>query len=149
MVNLKPGDRKARVLDEFFQRSINQMGGYVRVTATRPIIAFQLFGSRNSFTFLANVSTQGVRLKPQTNGRMVDASKGANVISPDASASILITPDALTSDTPIKVATVDVSGFPRPTPGMRPVAGAEATPAGTQFQIPVRWSCPLNVQMTP
>src|ERR1051326_1316456 len=103
IVNLKPGEREARLLSEFLQPQTNQVGGYLRLTATRPIFALGLFGSRNSLMFLATLPGQGEALRPQVSGRIVKASLGANVISDDGSTSLLILPGALTSDVPIKV----------------------------------------------
>src|SRR2546427_8332345 len=149
IVNLDSGERKARLLSEFLQRQVHQVGGYIRLTATRPIFAFELFGSRDSLTFLASVPAQGENLKPQTSGRMVDASQGANVISSDGSTSLLIPPKALKSDAPIKVAPISVADLPLPTPDQQPIAAVEATPAGTQFEIPVRLTFPVNADLDP
>src|SRR5438552_1426739 len=149
IVNLDSGERKARLLSEFLQRQVDQLGGYIRLTATRPIFAFELFGSRDSLTFLASVPAQGESLKPQASGRMVDASQGANVISSDGSTSLLIPPKALNSNAPIKVAPISVADLPLPTPDQQPIAAVEATPAGTQFQIPVRLTFPVNADLDP
>ena len=43
IVNLQPGERKAQVLSEFLQVQVNQLGGYIRLTATRPVFALELF----------------------------------------------------------------------------------------------------------
>ena len=149
IVNLDSGERKARLLSEFLQRQVDQLGGYIRLTATRPIFAFELFGSRDSLTFLASVPAQGESLKPQASGRMVDASQGANVISSDGSTSLLIPPKALNSNAPIKVAPISVADLPLPTPDQQPIAAVEATPAGTQFQIPVRLTFSVNADLDP
>src|SRR5438876_1165668 len=149
IVNLESGERKARLLSEFLQRQVDQLGGYIRLTATRPIFAFELFGSRDSLTFLASVPAQGESLKPQASGRMVDASQGANVISSDGSTSLLIPPKALNSNAPIKVAPISVADLPLPTPDQQPIAAVEATPAGTQFEIPVRLTFPVNADLDP
>ena len=66
IVNLNSGERKARLLSEFLQRNVNQFGGYVRLTATRPIFASALFGS-SAHTSLASVPAQGASLEPQTS----------------------------------------------------------------------------------
>src|SRR5437667_4955853 len=94
VVNLTSGEREAGLLSEFIQSDLNQLGGFVRITATRPIFALELFGSRNA-TILAGAPAQGESLKPQTSGRVVDASVGANVISDDGSTSLLIPSEAL------------------------------------------------------
>ena len=149
IVNLKPGEREARLLSEFLQRQVNQVGGYVRLTATRPIFALGLFGSRNSLTFLASVPAQGEALRPQISGRIVKASLGANVISDDGSTSLLIPRGALRSDAAIKVAPISVADFPLPASDQQALSAAEATPAGTQLQIPARLTFPLNADLDP
>ena len=149
VVNLRPRERKTRMLGELFQPSMNQLAGYIHITATRPIFAYQFFGSRNVSTFLANVSPQGVRLAPQATGRIVTASQGANVISSDGSPSVLIPPNALSADTPIGVAPLSVVDLPQPGPNERLVGAVDATPSGTTFRIPVRLNFPLNVQLPP
>ena len=149
IVNLKPGEREARLLSEFLQRQVNQLGGYIHLTATRPIFAFELFGSRDSFTFLASVPAQGEELKPQASGRTVRVSQGANVISEDSATSLLVPPDAIDSDVRISVVSVSAAGFPRPAPGQLPIVSIKGTPTGTKFQIPVRLTFPLNAQLEP
>src|SRR5207249_10647072 len=146
VVNLNPGERVARLLSEFLQRDVTQFGGYVRITATRPVFALGLFGSSNPPT-LASVPAQGESLKPQTSGREVDASLGANVISGDGSTSLLIPSKSLKSNTSINVAPISINGLPSPSGGRQPIAAVEATPAGTQFQIPVRLTFPLNAHL--
>src|SRR5207249_4059227 len=130
-------------------RNINQAGGYIRLTATRPVFAFQLFGSRRAFTFLASVPAQGVRLTPQTSGRVVKATQGAQVISEDGSTSLLTPPGALTFDAAIKVASISAATLPFPGTDQQAISAVEATPAGTQFQIPVRLTFPLNADFDP
>ena len=149
IVNLKPREREARLLSELLQPQINQVGGYLRLTATRPIFALGLYGSGNSLTFLASVPGQGVALRPQLSGRIVKASLGANVISDDDSTSLLIPASALTSDTPIKVAPISVADFPLSGSDQQALSAAEATPAGTQLQIPARLTFPLNADLDP
>jgi len=146
VVNLNPGERVARLLSEFLQRDVTQFGGYVRITATRPVFALGLFGSSNPPT-LASVPAQGESLKPQTSGREVDASLGANVISGDGSTSLLIPSKSLKSNTSINVAPISINGLPSPSGGRQPIAAVEATPDGTQFQIPVRLTFPLNANL--
>ena len=149
IVNLDSGEREARLLSEFLQRDLNQFGGYIRLTATRPIFALELFGSRDPSTFLASAPAQGESLKPQTSGRLVDASLGANVISNDGSTSLLIPSQALTSDSSIKVEPISVTDLPIVSGGQQPISAVEATPAGTQFQIPVRLTFPVNAHLDP
>src|SRR5436309_520676 len=149
IVNLDSGEREARLLSEFLQRDLNQFGGYIRLTATRPIFALELFGSRDPSTFLASAPAQGESLKPQISGRLVDASLGANVISNDGSTSLLIPSQALTSDSSIKVEPISVTDLPIVSGGQQPISAVEATPAGTQFQIPVRLTFPVNAHLDP
>lgn len=145
VVNLNPGERVARLLSGFLQGDFTQFGGYVRITATRPVFALGPLGSSNPPT-LASVPAQGESLKPQTGGGEVDASLGANVISSDGSTSLLIPSKSLKSNTSINVAPISINGLPSPS-GRQPIAAVEATPDGTQFQIPVRLTFPLNVNL--
>src|SRR5262249_46327822 len=149
IVNLKPRERQARLLSDFIQRQINQVGGYVRLTATRPIFALGLFGSRNSLTFLASVPAQGVALTPQISCRIVKASLGANVISDDGSTSLLVPPGALSSDASITVTAISVADFPLAGPGLQALSAAEAAPAGTHLLIPARLTFALNADLDP
>jgi len=146
---LRAGERKAKLLSEFFENVVDQLGGYIRITSNRPIFAFELIGPRTASGFLADVSAQGVNLIPQANGFTVSASAGAGVISEDGAASILIPPNALTADTPIRVVRAGIAGVDRPSANQRPVSVVEAAPAGMRFQIPVRLSFPLDVQVPP
>jgi hypothetical protein len=57
-LDLNPGEHKAAVIDNFFQQTINQIGGYIRVSADQPILGQELVGSSNSTDFLANVPAQ-------------------------------------------------------------------------------------------
>jgi hypothetical protein len=148
-LTLDGGQRRSKLLSELLPKLGTQLGGYVHVTATRPIFAFQLFGSRSALTFLANVSAQGIQLQLQASGRTVSASSGANVISRDGSTSIAIPPGALQSDTAVQVSSVTVSTLPDPTTTQKVVAAVKAEPSGTKFQIPVTLTFPLAVQLTP
>src|SRR5213594_2109396 len=148
IVNLDSGEREAGLLSDFLQSNVNQFGGFVRITATRPIFALELFGSSNA-RFLASVPAQGESLKPQTSGSLVDAAAGANVISNDGSTSLLIPSMALKSNSSIKVEPISVSGLPLVSGGLQPISAVEATPAGTQFQIPVRLTFPVNANLDP
>src|SRR5207249_9389431 len=74
-------------------------------------------------------------------------SLGANVISNDGSTSLLIPSQALTSDSSIKVEPISVTDLPIVSGGQQPISAVEATPAGTQFQIPVRLTFPLNAHL--
>ncbi len=147
-VTLEAGQRRSRLLSELFSGLSTQLGGYVRVTASRPIFAFQLFGSRTSLSFLANVSAQGVQLQPQASGRVVSAATGANVISSDTNSSIAIPPGALSADTTVSLNAVTVT-LPPPSSTQRVVASVDAQPSGTKFNIPVRLTFPLAAQLDP
>ena len=67
VVNLSPGEREVNFFDKLFQPGLNQIGGYVRATATRPAFALEIFGSRYSSGLLANVAAQGARLINRTH----------------------------------------------------------------------------------
>src|SRR5439155_676856 len=84
---------------------------------------------------------------PQISGREVDASLGANVISNDGSISLLIPSTALKANSSINVEPISVTGLPLASGSGRPISAVEATPAGTQFQIPVRLTFPLNAHL--
>jgi len=146
---LGAGERKARLLSEFFQSGVNQLGGYIRITSSRPIFGLELIGSRAPSGFLADVSAQGVNLTPRASGFIVSASAGADVISEDGAASVLIPPNALTLDTPIRVARVGSAGAQRPSINRWLVSVVETAPDGTRFQIPVRLAFGLDVDLPP
>lgn len=145
-VRLEAGARRTRVLNEFFPALTNLSGGYLHVSASRPIYAFELFGS-SSPTILANVPAQGVQLRPQASGRPVSVSKGANVLSNDGSISVAISPGALSSDTAVKIESIRLSDLPNPTSDQRVIAAVDAQPAGTRFKIPVKLTFPLAAQL--
>ena len=149
VINLQPRERQARLLSDILNRPMNQTGGYIRITSTRPIFAFQLFGSRNAFTFLASVPAQGVAVRPQISGRDVSSTRGAQVISTDGSTSLIIPPGALKANAPIKITPMNASTFPSPGDDQQPISVIEGTPDGTQFQIPVRLTFPLNADFDP
>src|SRR6266566_3670686 len=146
---LSAGERRTRLLGEFFQSAVDQVGGYIRITSTRPIFALELVGSRATSSFLADVSAQGVNLIPKASGSMVSASAGAEVIAEDGTASILIPPNALSADTPIRVVHSGVAGVQRPSVNQRPVSVVDTAPAGTRLQIPVRLTFSLDAQVPP
>lgn len=147
-VTLPSGQRRSRLFSELFPGFATQLGGYVRVTASRPVFSFELFGSRTSLSFLANVAAQGIRLQPQASGRTVSAATGANVISAATNASIAIPPGALETDTAVSLNAVAVS-LPPPSPTQQVVASLDAQPSGTIFKIPVRLTFPLAAQLEP
>ena len=47
-VSLAAGERRSRLLTELAPGLQPQTDGYIQVTATRPVLAFELFGSSNS-----------------------------------------------------------------------------------------------------
>ena len=144
---LAPGERRSRLVSQLLPLAANQVGGFVHVTASQPIFANQVFGSRVGLTFLANVSAQGVLLRPQANGRTVIATTGADVIATDASASIVIPPGALPVNTSIRLSSVAISSLPDPSPTQKIVATIDAEPSGTRFNIPVKLTFPLAAQL--
>jgi len=146
---LAAGERRSRLLSEFFQRAVDQTGGYIRITSTRPIFALEVLGSRTTSGFLVNVSAQGVNLIPQVSGFIVKASAGADVISQDGAASILIPPNALTADTPISVVRSESAAVQGLSADQRSISVVETTPAGTRLQIPARLTFSLDAQLPP
>jgi hypothetical protein len=58
-VNLLPGQRKVSLLRDLIPSTAGQTGGYVKVTSTNPVIAFELFGATNG-KFLSAVPPQRV-----------------------------------------------------------------------------------------
>jgi IPT/TIG domain len=147
VLTLAPGARISRLLSELIPGFKDQLSGYVRATASRPVMAFQLFGA-TSGTFLANVSAQGVRLTPQVSGGQVDASTGAEVLSADGSVSLLIPPGALTANTAVSVSSVTATSFTDPSGTQRVVGVVQADPP-TTFRIPVALTFPLSAQLDP
>src|SRR5439155_22471492 len=95
----------------------------------------------------ASAPAQGESLRSQISGREVDASLGANVISNDGSISLLIPSTALKANSSINVEPISVTGLPLASGSGRPISAVEATPAGTQVQIPVRLSFSLNAHL--
>ena len=146
---LAAGERRSRLLSEFFHMAVDQIGGYIRITSTRPIFALEVLGSRTTSGFLANVSAQGVNLIPQVSGFIVKASAGADVISEDGAASILIPPNALTADTPIRVVRRQSAAVQGSSADQRPISFVETAPAGTRLQIPARLIFSLDAQLPP
>jgi hypothetical protein len=56
VVSLQGGERLVGLISELFPNVQNQMGGFVRVVSTRPVLGLQIFGSLNSSGgFLTNV----------------------------------------------------------------------------------------------
>ena len=149
VLSLASGERIAQLMSELFPGFGDQLGGYLRVTSSRPIFAFQLFGSRTSLDFLANVSAQGVQLQPQASGRVVSVDSGANVIAADGAASIAIPPGALSTDTAITLGPVSIATLPPPSATQSLVAAVVAEPSGTKFEIPVKLTFPLSAQLAP
>ncbi|HEY2384491.1 MAG TPA: hypothetical protein VGK48_25210, partial [Terriglobia bacterium] len=54
-LDLAPNQRMAVLIDQLFQEPIDQLGGYVRVSADQPVFAQEILGSANPPGFLANV----------------------------------------------------------------------------------------------
>jgi hypothetical protein len=57
LTELAAGEKRARLLPEWIQGLHRQLGGYVRVRSTRPVVGFELFGSAD---FLAAVPAQAL-----------------------------------------------------------------------------------------
>jgi hypothetical protein len=61
-VELSAGQRRAGLVNEFFQEffqdSVNQIGGYIRVSSTQPIFGQELLGGSDATAFLAAVPPQ-------------------------------------------------------------------------------------------
>ena len=145
---LRPGERLSRLLRELSPATANQLGGSVHVTASHPVLAFQLFGT-DSLSVLANVPAQGSMLWPQEVGRKVSSRDGASVVVPDGSAYIAIPPHALSDDTVVEIKSVSPSDLPTPSSGERIAGAVEALPIGAHFDIPVRLTFPLDSPLPP
>ncbi len=145
---LAPGERRARVLQELLPALGDQLGGYVRVTATKPIFAFEVFGSASAPVFLANAAVRGAQLQPQFSGRAVSAATGATVLSANSSSSISFPPGALGKDTVISLGQPALLP-PAPSLTEKLIASVEALPSGTQLTVPVPLTFPLAVQLEP
>ena len=146
---LEPGTRRTALLSELLPVLSNQSDGYVHVTASRPIFAFELFGSRVSPSILANVSAEGVQLRPQASGRPVAAARGASVLASDGTSSLVVPPGALASDTSIRVEPMPPGGLPDPSPSQRVIAAVDLRPEGTTFKIPLKLTIGLAADLTP
>jgi len=70
-LSLEAGGQTAQLLKDLFSKAGVQRGGSIHVTATRPIIAFQFFGSSTSPDFWASVPAEGIQLPAQPAGRPV------------------------------------------------------------------------------
>ena len=55
-LSLAPGERRAKLLNEFVLELGERLGGWIRVRASRPVFALQLFGSSAGLDFLASVA---------------------------------------------------------------------------------------------
>jgi sugar lactone lactonase YvrE len=147
--SLAAGGRLARLSSEYFPALTSVFGGYFHVASSRPVFAYELFGSSGSATILANVPAQGTALLPQENGRPVVAAQGANVISNDGSTTLAIPPGALTSDTAVSVTSISIADLPSPSAGQHLIAAVDAEPARTTFTIPAKLTFPLAAQLPP
>ncbi|PYS16128.1 MAG: hypothetical protein DMG15_03455, partial [Acidobacteria bacterium] len=165
VVTLDPGERRARLFSELLG-NFQQVGGYARLSSTRPIFTYELFGSRNP-KYLANVSAQGVLLNPQYSGTVV-ASTGAQVLSSDGLTSVIITPSALPADTVVEVSTLTTDDLPQILDGQfatdsslrtgiqvqfagtrTPIGNVHLKPTGMQLRTPLRVMFPTRVQLKP
>jgi hypothetical protein len=147
VVNLAPGERASPALADLIHKPSNLMGSYARITATRPILALEFLEWPAGARFLASVPAQGINLIPQISGTSVGANQGAHVISDDSSASLLIPPQALKSDTAIKVTPLKTATLPPPAADQRAISRVEGLPAGTKFDIPVQLTFPLDIDL--
>jgi hypothetical protein len=148
VLTLAPGQRQSMLLDQLVPGAGGQLGGYVRATASRPVIALELFGSSAGLTFLANVSAQGLQVSTLSSGSTVNAAAGAEVFSADGSVSLLIPPGALSSNTNISIGSASIASVPNPSPTDSAVAVIQANPS-TSFNIPVALTFPLSAQLDP
>ncbi len=145
---LPANSKRTRLVSELLPSIVDLQGGTIHITSSRPIFAFELFGSLATLNVLSNVAAQGFQLRPQATGRMVTANAGAQVLSSDASVSISISPGSLQADTKISITGADIQTLPA-IANQAIVAAVQCEPSGTQFRIPAKLIFPLAVQMTP
>ena len=162
LFTLNAGERRARVFSELLD-NFAQVGGYVRLSSTRPIFTYELFGSQSSQRFLANVPAQGVSLKQQYSGAVVTAAGGAQVLSSDGMTSLVVPPGALPADAVVEVATLSTENLPEIPAGQFltandltqaglnqvPIGNVQLKPIGTQLQAPPFVMFPIRVQLKP
>jgi hypothetical protein len=147
--SLLPGKRIAQVLDEWIPEAKEISTGYVHITATEPVLAMQLFGSRQGIPFLANVPATAVALEPQSSGTIVNSEKGAIVISHDGAARVSIPPRAMDFEEEIRISMPDLKTLPAPGPATTAVAAVQLTPVGTPFNVPARLTFNLSAYFEP
>jgi hypothetical protein len=111
-------------------------------------LAFELFGIRDSLAVLANVSAQGVVLKRQASSQVVRAEVGAQVVASE-DVSLIIPPQALTTDTAVRLQALEPATVPAAPTNQRLTAVVNATPSGLRFNIPARMSFPVGAQLKP
>src|SRR2546422_5061850 len=167
---LNPGERRARVFSELLD-NFAQVGGYVRLSSTRPILTYELFGLQSSLRFLANVPAQGVWLKQQNTGAVVAARGGAQVLSSDGLICLIVPPGALPADGVVEVATLTSEDLPEipagqllaandPTQGgvnqvpignvqLKPIGNVQLKPIGAQLQAAPLVMFPILAQLKP
>ena len=148
-LSLAPGERRAKLLNEFVPELGERLGGWIRVRASRPVFALQLFGSSAGLDFLASVASKGLVLQPQGSGGTVSSVTGTNVISTDGRVALAIPPTALMEDVPIEIEVLSGADFPNPTAESSVAAAIRASPTGTQFTVPVQLTFPLEAYRTP
>ena len=76
-----------------------QLGGYVRVSANRPVFALEVVGA-TKLTFLSNILPQGVSIPTQPSGSVVTVSSGATLVAQNSVSQIVIPPGALSAEAP-------------------------------------------------
>jgi len=148
VIDLGGGERRSRLISELMPGT-SQLGGYVRVSATRDIYVVELFGSANSTRFVANVSSRGTSVTPLLSGNNVVGTSGALVVSSDFKVSLLIPPAAFSGEVGVQLSALDTSSFPKPFSGKSLVSAVQLLPAGLQFDKPLRLTFPTGLQLPP
>jgi sugar lactone lactonase YvrE len=146
-VTLDAGARLTKLIPEIFPAIRTLTGGYIHVTASRGVVAYELFGSSSFTNVLANVPARGVQLQPQSSGRPVIAARGGIVVSTDGQASVMVPPGALASDLVISVESIAYADLPNPAADLRIAGAVEAKPAGLKPRMPLKVMFPLAVQL--
>lgn len=148
--SLLPGKRIAQVLNELVPGTSQvSAGGYVHITATEPVFAVQLFGSRQDVPFLANVPTMGTALEPLTSGAIVDPYSGGIVISNDGTARLAIPPGALDWEEEVRIDVKDAKTYPPPHSTTIAAAAIQTGPTGTEFNLPAKLTFDLSGYFNP
>ncbi|MBI2817239.1 MAG: hypothetical protein HYX72_09895 [Acidobacteria bacterium] len=112
----------------------------VLMRATTAVVAYQLQSdSRGTWQLLG-----GRSVPAQVGGAVpLSAPLGGRVIAPDARASVDVPLGALTSDTPISIASLTQETAPKPPTGMAVLAAFQVSPLGLHFQLPVSMEFPV------